>query len=89
MLLRAVTVDECLRYVLSLPVTTAIMGCTTLGQLEDNLRVARSFSPISEKEREEILTKSDRVKGPALEYWKKNVEGSTVSINSPNPGYFG
>lgn len=89
MLLRAVTVDECLRYVLSLPVACAIMGCTTPGQLEDNLRVVRSFSPLNEEERKAILAKSDRVKGPALEYWKKNVEGSTVSVKSLDPGYFG
>jgi aryl-alcohol dehydrogenase-like predicted oxidoreductase len=89
MLLRAVTVDECLRYVLSLPVTTAIMGCTTPGQLADNLRVVRSFSPLNEDEKKAILTKSDSVKGPALEYWKKNVEGSSVSVRSLDPGYFG
>jgi uncharacterized protein len=89
MLLRAVTVDECLRYVLSLPVTTAIMGCTTPGQLEDNLRVARGFTPLSEEERKAILAKSDHVKGPALEYWKKNVEGPSVSVKSLDPGYFG
>jgi aryl-alcohol dehydrogenase-like predicted oxidoreductase len=89
MLLRAVTVDECLRYVLSLPVACAIMGCTTVGQLEDDLRVARSFSPLSEEERKAILAKSERVKGPALEDWKKNTEGSTVSVDALDPGYFG
>jgi len=89
MLLRAVTVDECLRYVLSLPVACAIMGCTTPGQLEDNLRVVRSFTPLNEEEKKAILTKSDRVKGPALEYWKKNVEGPAVSVKSLDPGYFG
>ncbi len=89
MLLRAVTVDECLRYVLSLPVSCAIMGCTTRGQLEDNLRVVRAFKPLSEEERKAILAKSDRVKGPALEYWKKNVEGTSVSVGALDPGYFG
>ena len=89
MLLRALTVDECLRYVLSLPIACAIMGCTTPGQLDDNLRVVRSFSPLNEEEKKAILAKSDRVKGPALEYWKKHIEGSSVSVKSLDPGYFG
>jgi aryl-alcohol dehydrogenase-like predicted oxidoreductase len=82
MLLRAVTVDECLRYVLSLPVACAIMGFTTPGQLEDDLRVARGFTPLNDQEKSAILAKSQGVKGPALEYWKKNVEGSTASIEA-------
>jgi len=72
-LLRAITGEECLRYVLSLPVACAILGCTTLGQLEDNLRVARSFVPLTPEERAELLAKTARWKGPQLEYWKKDV----------------
>jgi predicted aldo/keto reductase-like oxidoreductase len=38
------------RYALSHPVTTAVIGCDTVGQLEENVRFASSFSPLSEAE---------------------------------------
>jgi len=79
MLLRAITVEECLRYTLSLPVACAIMGCTTLGQLEDDLRAARSFVPLTADEKTALLAKTEHMKGPELEDWKKRVEPRTAS----------
>jgi len=38
---------EALRYVLSLPVSTVIVGCDNIAQLEQNVAVARSFNPLS------------------------------------------
>ncbi len=35
------------RFTLSLPVTTAIIGCDTLAQIEDNVGFSRSFKPLS------------------------------------------
>jgi aryl-alcohol dehydrogenase-like predicted oxidoreductase len=78
-LLRAITVEECLRYVLSLPVACAIMGCTTPGQLEDDLRAARSFVPLTPEEKAALLAKTERWKGPQLEYWKKAVTRPAAS----------
>lgn len=78
MLLRAITVEECLRYVLSLSVACAIMGCTTLGQLEDDWRVARSFVPLTSEERTALLAKTEGIKGPRLEDWKRNIEQPTA-----------
>jgi len=89
MLLRAITVEECLRYTLSLPVACAIMGCTTVGQLEDNLRVARSFVPLTAEERAALLARTESMKGPRLEYWKKDLERPTASLPEACPGYFG
>jgi aryl-alcohol dehydrogenase-like predicted oxidoreductase len=39
------------RYALSHPVTTAVIGCDTIGQLEENVRFAASFSPMTEDEK--------------------------------------
>ena len=33
-------------YVLSLPVSTVIIGCKTVKQLEENVEIAKSFSPM-------------------------------------------
>ncbi len=85
-LLSEITVDECLRYSLSLPIACAIMGCTTLGQLEDNLRIARSFVPLTSEERAALLAKTQPLKGPQLEDWKKNVERPAASRTEPSLG---
>jgi aryl-alcohol dehydrogenase-like predicted oxidoreductase len=74
-LLRAFSVKDCLSYTLSLPVTTAIIGFCTVGQLEDDVRIAQNFKPLSNGEMEALRTRArlDRfevINGPALEYWK-------------------
>jgi aryl-alcohol dehydrogenase-like predicted oxidoreductase len=39
--------QEALRYVLSLPVSTVIVGCDTVAQVGENVRFAREFNPLS------------------------------------------
>jgi hypothetical protein len=43
-----------LRYSMSLPVTTAVVGMPHLEMLEDNIEVARAFSPLPEQEMERL-----------------------------------
>jgi hypothetical protein len=38
---------EAFDYVLSLPVSTAIIGCDSVAQLEENVELARTFTPLS------------------------------------------
>jgi len=45
------TADRALRYALSLPLTTVIAGCSTLAELEADLAVAESFTPMSGPEK--------------------------------------
>ena len=45
------TADRALRYALSLPLTTVIAGCSTLAELEADLAVAESFTPMSGPQR--------------------------------------
>jgi aryl-alcohol dehydrogenase-like predicted oxidoreductase len=46
-LLDAITMREAMDYVLSYPVSTVIVGCDTLTQLEENVELARTFTPIN------------------------------------------
>jgi aryl-alcohol dehydrogenase-like predicted oxidoreductase len=39
--------QEALRYVLSLPVSTVIVGCDSVAQVQENVRLAREFNPLS------------------------------------------
>lgn len=45
---------EALGYVLTLPVSTAIVGISTLEELEINARLAREFRPLSQREMEAV-----------------------------------
>lgn len=43
-----------LRFALSQPVSTIVIGCDDLAQLEENVRCARSFAPMSEAEQADL-----------------------------------
>src|SRR5438445_4537083 len=45
-----VTVEEALRYAMSLPVTTTISGIDSLAVLRQNLAIARAFRPLAPRE---------------------------------------
>jgi aryl-alcohol dehydrogenase-like predicted oxidoreductase len=47
-------VGQLLPYVLSYPISTAIVGITDIAHLEENVRVASAFEPLSEQEMAEI-----------------------------------
>ncbi len=44
-------VERSLRYAFSLPVSTVIVGMETMAQLEQNLEIAESFTPLTDQER--------------------------------------
>lgn len=75
-LLRAFSAGDCLRFTLSLPVTAVTLGFNTIGQLEDDVRIASNFKPLSPAEMDALraraaLDRFDVIHGPALEYWKR------------------
>jgi len=54
------SMKQAMEYVLTLPVSTIIVGISTLNELEENVRIAKNFKPLSENEmrRLEELTKT-------------------------------
>jgi uncharacterized protein len=74
---------ECLTYVLSLPVHCTAIGCTTVGQLEDDVRIAKEFKPFSEEQMVALRERAKSIKGPLLEDWKRNVEPQAAMLNRP------
>ncbi len=54
------SMKQAMEYVLTLPVSTIIVGITTLNELEENIRIAKNFRTLSDKQMREIeeLTKS-------------------------------
>src|SRR5207302_6770487 len=52
-----VTVEEALRYAMSLPVATTISGIDSLAVLRQNLAVARGFRPMTSQEMEALSSR--------------------------------
>jgi aryl-alcohol dehydrogenase-like predicted oxidoreductase len=73
-LLQGFSVRECLSYVLSLPIHCTAVGCTTAGQLEDDVRVARGLRRLDAGQMAALRARAEPLKGPRLEDWKRNVE---------------
>ena len=48
---------DCYRYCLSLPVTTQVVGITTMAQLKEDVEMARNFKPMPAAERDALLSK--------------------------------
>jgi len=57
---------EAMRYVLSLPVSTVIVGCDSIPQLEQNIEIARSFNPMNEQQLTALEERAEPVHKQAL-----------------------
>jgi predicted aldo/keto reductase-like oxidoreductase len=73
-LLQSFSIRECLSYVLSLPIHCTAVGCTTPGQLEDDVRIARGLERLDAAQMAALRARAEPLKGPRLENWKRNVE---------------
>ena len=64
------TPEECLRWSLSLPVSTAIVGCSTVEELERDLACAKTLVPLTDEERKAILLKTRPFVDRGIEWYK-------------------
>ena len=53
-----ITIKEALSYNMSLPVSTTIIGIDNVAQIEEDVKIASEFSPLSEAEMKEIEYKT-------------------------------
>ncbi len=61
-----ISMPEALSYTLSLPVSTAIVGCDSVAQLEENVRLARAFTPLTREQMAALETRTAPVAKQAL-----------------------
>ena len=61
-----ITMREAVRYVLSLPVSTVIVGCDSVAQVEEDVQLARSFTPLNVMQMAELSARTGPVKRQAL-----------------------
>jgi hypothetical protein len=60
------TMREAMYYTLSRPVSTIIVGCDSIAQLEENVHLAREFTPLSDGQATELVAKAEPVAKPSL-----------------------
>ncbi len=81
-LLQEFSARECLSYALSLPVSCVTVGCTTIGQLEDDVRIAQRFTPFTSEEMATLRKRAEGIKGPGLEDWKRNTNAPATASST-------
>jgi uncharacterized protein len=60
------TMREAMYYTLSRPVSTVIIGCDSVAQLEENVHLAREFTPLSDAQTAAIVARAEPVSKPSL-----------------------
>jgi aryl-alcohol dehydrogenase-like predicted oxidoreductase len=67
---RYVKAEDCLRYTYGLPISTCIVGCSSVAEIELAAHVARNLEKMSDKEREDARAKT-KAHSPGLEWYKR------------------
>ena len=57
---------QAMYYSLSLPVSTVIIGCDSIAQLEENVQLAREFTPLSQQQMAALTEKAEPVSKQSL-----------------------
>jgi hypothetical protein len=60
------TMRDAMYYTLSRPVSTVIVGCDTIAQLEENVQLAREFTPLSDGQTAQLVARAEPVAKPSL-----------------------
>ncbi|HZD30994.1 MAG TPA: aldo/keto reductase [Candidatus Angelobacter sp.] len=58
--------EQAVNYALSLPVSTVIIGCDSVAQLEHNVQLAREFTPYNDKQMAALVAKAEPVSKQSL-----------------------
>jgi predicted aldo/keto reductase-like oxidoreductase len=61
-----ITMREAMYYALTRPVSTVIIGCDTVPQLEENVQLAREFTPLSDTQMAELVKRVEPVSKQSL-----------------------
>jgi len=57
---------QAMYYSLSLPVSTVIIGCDSVAQLEQNVQLAREFTPLNQQQMAALNEKAEPVSKQSL-----------------------
>ncbi|MGB6691565.1 MAG: aldo/keto reductase [Terracidiphilus sp.] len=60
------TMREAMYYTLSRPVSTIIIGCDNIAQLEENVQLAREFTPLNDAQSASLVARAEPCSKPSL-----------------------
>jgi hypothetical protein len=78
------TAEECLRYAMSLPVSVTITGCESLERVDQALRVATGFQPLSEQEVSALLDRTRAAGASGAEELYKSTDRYDATTHNPD-----
>ena len=68
------TAEQCRRYALSLPISTLVCGIESLENLQQDLEIARTFTPMSSTEQNELLMRVYEEAADGRHEWFKSTQ---------------
>lgn len=71
---RVCSAEECIRYALSQPIASLVVGIDSMKVLEQDLAIARNFVPLTPAEEAAILAKSKVAAGDGRHEWHKSTQ---------------
>ena len=72
-----ISIKEAMRYVLSFPVSTVILGVDNITQLEEDVAIARDFRPLADAQLRDIEARVKNIAGQALWFRKDAPQNPT------------
>jgi uncharacterized protein len=66
--------EQCRRYALTLPISTLVCGIQSMENLEQDVTMARHFTPMSETEQQELLDSVQEEAGDGRHEWFKSMQ---------------
>lgn len=66
------SVEEALSFAWSQPISVLISGCESPGQVEQNVRLARTFRPLSRSRMDRLVARVADFATPEIEYYKRD-----------------
>ena len=75
-------IRDAMNCVLSLPVSAVIIGCDNIAQLEENVQIAREFTPLSQAQMAAIANQTTAILSQALFFHSETRPRDIASSNS-------
>lgn len=79
--------DECRRYALSQPIASLVTGIMTMEQLEQDVRIARGFQPMSPAEQETFVQRTREIAGDGRFEWFKTTPYFDSKLHRDQHGF--
>jgi aryl-alcohol dehydrogenase-like predicted oxidoreductase len=76
-------IRDATNYVLSLPVSTVIIGCDNIAQLEENVQIAREFTPLSQAQMTAISDRAAPIADQAT-FFHSETRPRDIALSSDN-----